>query len=100
MSAPDWPALRALIDSGQARLVAAAVEHLDERQRRGLAAAVRAYARPLANDVGLDWHLEHKSGVLGARSWDGVVMYGLSTLDQDKAGDPALLVDVGKLVSA
>ena len=57
MSTPDWPALRALIDSGQARLVAAAVEHLDDRQRRGLAAAVRGYARPLANDFEVDWQL-------------------------------------------
>ena len=55
---PDWPALRAVIDSGQARLVAAAVEPLDEGQRRALAAAVRAYARPLANDVAMGgWHL-------------------------------------------
>jgi hypothetical protein len=53
----DWPALRALIDTGQARLVAAAVEHLDERQRRALAAQVRAYARPLANDLKMDWWL-------------------------------------------
>ncbi len=57
MSTLDWPALRAVIDSGQARLVAAAVEHLDDRQRRGLAAAVRGYARPLANDVEVDWQL-------------------------------------------
>ena len=59
MSTLDWPALRAVIDSGQARLVAAAVEPLEERQRRALAAAVRAYARPLANDVpmGGGWHL-------------------------------------------
>ena len=57
MSQLDWPALRALIDAGQARLVAAAVEHLDERQRRGLAAQVRAYPRPLANDVETDWWL-------------------------------------------
>ena len=43
--------------------------------------------------VGLDWHLEHKSGVLGQRAWDSVVMHGLSTLDARKPGDPALLVD-------
>jgi len=43
--------------------------------------------------VGLDWHLDHKSTVLGERAWDSVVMHGLSTLDQAKAGDPALLVD-------
>jgi hypothetical protein len=60
VSPPDWPALRALIDTGQARLVAAAVEHLDERQRRGLAAAVRAYARPLANDFEVDWQLRRR----------------------------------------
>ena len=58
MSPPDWPALRAVIDTGQARLAAAAVEPLDEGQRRTLAAAVRAYARPLANDVAKGgWHL-------------------------------------------
>lgn len=43
--------------------------------------------------VGLDWHLEHKTAVLGERAWDSVVMHGLSTLDQNKAGDPALLVE-------
>ena len=43
--------------------------------------------------VGLDWHLAHKSGVLGGRSWDSVVMQGLSTLDEKHPGDPALLVD-------
>jgi len=43
--------------------------------------------------VGLDWHLEHKSAVLGERAWDGVVMHGLSTLDGARPGDPALLVD-------
>jgi Family of unknown function (DUF6493) len=57
VSTLDWPALRGLIDSGQARLVAAAVEHLDDGQRRGLAEAVRAYAQPLANDVEVDWQL-------------------------------------------
>ena len=31
--------------------------------------------------VGLDWHLAHKSDVIGARAWDGVVMHGLSTLE-------------------
>jgi Family of unknown function (DUF6493) len=51
----DWPALRALVDTGQARLVADAVEHLDDRQRRALAPQVRAYARPLANDFRMDW---------------------------------------------
>jgi Family of unknown function (DUF6493) len=53
----DWPALRALIDSGQVRLVAAAVEGLDERQRRALAPELRAYVRPLASDFRGDWRL-------------------------------------------
>ena len=43
--------------------------------------------------VGLDWHLDHKSGVIGQRPWDSVVMHGYSTLDAQKPGDPALLID-------
>jgi len=49
--------------------------------------------------VGLDWHLADKSGVIGSRPWDGVVMHGLSTLDKDKPGDPALLVDTVRRMS-
>jgi hypothetical protein len=45
-----------------------------------------------APGVGIDWHLEHKSDVLGQRPWDIVVMHGYSTLDRAKPGDPALLV--------
>src|SRR5580700_6303413 len=41
--------------------------------------------------IGLDWHLEHKSDVLGQRGWDTVVMHGYSMLDASKPGDPALL---------
>jgi hypothetical protein len=43
--------------------------------------------------VGLDWHLDHKSGVLGQRAWDSVVMHGFSLLDVRNPGDPTLLVD-------
>jgi Family of unknown function (DUF6493) len=56
VSPPGWPALRAAIDTGQAGVVAAAVERLDEGQRRALAAEVRAYAGPLVGDFGMDWH--------------------------------------------
>ena len=49
--------------------------------------------------VGLDWHLAQKSDVIGARAWDGVVMHGLSTLDQRNPGDPALLVDTVRRMS-
>jgi hypothetical protein len=50
--------------------------------------------------IGLDWHLEHKSGVLGQRPWDSVVMHGFSMLDARKPGDPALLVDTVRRMSA
>jgi hypothetical protein len=49
-----------------------------------------------APGVGIDWHLEHKSDVLGQRPWDIVVMHGFSTLDRTKPGDPALLVSTTK----
>ena len=42
--------------------------------------------------VGIDWHLEHKRGVVSQRPFDTVVMHGYSTLDRAKPGDPALLV--------
>src|SRR5436309_14534208 len=41
--------------------------------------------------VGLDFHLENKSGVIGARGWDKVVMHGYSTLDAAKPRDRAKL---------
>lgn len=49
--------------------------------------------------VGLDWHLDHKSGVIGQRPWDSVVMHGYSTLDPKKPGDPAVLVDTVRRMS-
>jgi len=42
--------------------------------------------------VGIDWHLEHKLDVIGARPWDTVVMHGFSTLDAKKPGDPGVLI--------
>jgi hypothetical protein len=42
--------------------------------------------------VGIDWHLDHKLHVIGQRPWDAVVMHGFSTLDQNKPGDPAVLI--------
>ena len=41
--------------------------------------------------VGLDYHLSEKRRLLD-RSWDEVVLQSFSTLDQNRAGDPALLV--------
>ena len=41
--------------------------------------------------VGLDYHLSEKRRLLD-RSWDNVVLQSFSTLDQSRAGDPALLV--------
>lgn len=49
--------------------------------------------------VGLDWHLANKSDTIGARRWDVVVMHGLSTLDKDRPGDPALLIDTVRRMS-
>src|ERR1700712_4172760 len=40
---------------------------------------------------GLDFHLAEKMPLLD-KSWDHVVMHGLSTLDGAKPGDPALLI--------
>jgi hypothetical protein len=45
---------------------------------------------------GLDFHLENKSGVIGARGWDAVVMHGYSTLDPDNPRDPAKLIATSK----
>ena len=50
--------------------------------------------------VGIDWHLANKSDVIGKRPWDSVVMHGYSTLDARKPGDPALLVDTVRRMSA
>jgi Family of unknown function (DUF6493) len=56
----DWPALRALIDAGAVRDVVAAMDGLDDRQRRALAAPVRGYARTLTNDVTVGWRRRHR----------------------------------------
>src|SRR3984957_2201672 len=42
--------------------------------------------------VGLDWHLQHKLGLIGKRPWDIVVMHGYSTLDEHKPGDAGVLI--------
>lgn len=41
---------------------------------------------------GIDFHLEHKLGVIGRRPWDRVAMHGFSTLDARKPGDPSTLI--------
>ena len=46
--------------------------------------------------TGLDFHLAEKSGVIGSRAWDTVVMHGYSTLDADKPRDPAKLIATSK----
>jgi hypothetical protein len=50
--------------------------------------------------VGLDWHLDHKSSLIGQRPWDSVVMHGYSTLDAHKPGDPATLIDTVRRMAA
>ena len=61
-------------------------------QQAGLDYDVSLEAKPGA---GLDFHLNRKLDVIG-RAWDTVVMHGHSTLDEDKPGDPALLIDTSK----
>jgi hypothetical protein len=41
----------------------------------------------------LDFHLENKLDLIGTQPWDQVVMHGYSTLDSNKPGDPAMLVE-------
>jgi hypothetical protein len=50
--------------------------------------------------VGLDWHVRNKPKVIGQQPWDVVVMHGFSTLDENKPGDPAKLIDSTKQLSA
>ncbi len=44
-----------------------------------------------APGVSVDWHVEHKLGVIGRRGWDVVVVQGYSTLDASKPGDATAL---------
>jgi hypothetical protein len=44
-------------------------------------------------DAGLQWHIEHKSEVIGGRPWDVAVLQGISVLDATRPGDPAKLID-------
>jgi Family of unknown function (DUF6493) len=55
VTALDWPDLRALIDAGAVGRVLAAMDGLDDRQRRALAAPVRAYARTLPAALEVGW---------------------------------------------
>jgi hypothetical protein len=55
VTALDWPGLRALIDAGAVGRVIAAMDGLDDRQGRALAAPVRAYARTLPSAVEVGW---------------------------------------------
>jgi hypothetical protein len=50
--------------------------------------------------VGIDWHLANKSAVVGSRPWDSVVMHGYSTLDAARPGDPGVLIESVKRMSA
>jgi hypothetical protein len=88
---------------------ASTVTDLNDEGVGGLPALFKSFATEAGLDydvylethggIGLDWHLENKSAVLAQRPWDAVVMQGLSTLDQHKPGDPALLVDTVRRMS-
>jgi hypothetical protein len=50
--------------------------------------------------VSLDWHVDHKLGVIGRRAWDTVVMQGYSTLDPRKPGDAAAVTAAVRQLAA
>jgi hypothetical protein len=85
---------------------AGTVTDLNDEGVGGVPALFKSFADQagLAYDVsletrggtGLDFHLAEKSGVIGARAWDAVVMHGYSTLDAEKPRDPAKLVATSK----
>src|SRR5262245_27932653 len=85
---------------------AGTVTDLNDEGVGGVPALVKSFADQagLTYDValetrggtGLDFHLAEKSGVIGSRAWDTVVMHGYSTLDADKPRDPAKLIRTSK----
>jgi hypothetical protein len=50
--------------------------------------------------VSLDWHVDHKLGIIGQRTWDTVVMQGYSTLDPRKPGDAAAVTAAVRQLAA
>jgi hypothetical protein len=60
VTALDWPTLRALIDGEHVAGVVAAVNGLDDRQRRALAGPVRAYARERSPDPSVPWEARQR----------------------------------------
>lgn len=50
--------------------------------------------------IGLDWHLRHELTEVGQRPWDAVVLQSYSTLDENKPGDPAVLVAAVRRLAA
>ena len=50
--------------------------------------------------VSLDWHVDHRLGVIGQRTWDTVVMQGYSTLDPRKPGDAAAVTAAVRQLAA
>ena len=50
--------------------------------------------------VSLDWHVDHRLGVIGQRAWDTVVMQGYSTLDPRKPGDAAAVTEAVRQLAA
>ena len=89
---------------------AGTVTDLNDQGVGGMPALFKSFTREAGLDydvsletqagVGIDWHLDHRSDVIGQRAWDSVVMQGYSTLDRDRPGDPAVLVDTVRRMSA
>src|SRR6266540_3659865 len=53
---------------------------------------VPALFKSFTKQAGLDYHLQNRHDLLTSRPWDIVIMHGFSTLDSNKPGDPAKLV--------
>jgi hypothetical protein len=60
VTALDWPTLRALIEGEHVAGVVAAVNGLDDRQRRALAGPVGAYARERSPDPSASWEARQR----------------------------------------
>jgi len=79
------------------------VADLNGQGQGGVPALFRSFANQAGLDYdvsletqpgsGLEFHLANKRDLIAGRPWDTVVMHGQSTLDFDKPGNPAKLVE-------
>lgn len=85
---------------------AASVSDLNLEGQGGVPALFKSFADQAGLDydvsletrggTGIDWHLANKLSVITKKPWDIVVAHGYSTLDVQKPGDPAKLVETAR----